>query len=94
MNTGVLIESDWNLKSEWTITVSFVVRVLIESDWNLKFYRLVMFRIISFVLIESDWNLKLFIGQFGIFHHMRINRIRLEFKVFMANYLNTIFSVY
>ena len=32
------------------------------------------------VLIESDWNLKLFIGQFGIFHHMRINRIRLEFK--------------
>ena len=32
----VLIESDWNLKTNTSLVVSSIVSVLIESDWNLK----------------------------------------------------------
>ena len=35
--TGVLIESDWNLKmKQQRVKFTDVARVLIESDWNLK----------------------------------------------------------
>ena len=33
---GVLIESDWNLKSADDMTFLDNIAVLIESDWNLK----------------------------------------------------------
>ena len=36
MMAGVLIESDWNLKTTKGITDSEQALVLIESDWNLK----------------------------------------------------------
>ena len=54
----VLIESDWNLKTEWYPNFSSVPQVLIESDWNLKL--IITGNEYSFliVLIESDWNLK------------------------------------
>ena len=35
-STGVLIESDWNLKLINPCTSVFIACVLIESDWNLK----------------------------------------------------------
>ena len=36
MNTGVLIESDWNLKKYYIYNYIDKKYVLIESDWNLK----------------------------------------------------------
>ena len=58
---------------------------LIESDWNLKF--VVTTRPSkSFVgLIESDWNLKYLITTTTDVLNIRINRIRLEFKVNKKN---------
>ena len=57
------------------------IKVLIESDWNLKIAAAISSAFLFGVLIESDWNLKQ--GSFNIYSNvaMRINRIRLEFKV-------------
>ena len=54
----VLIESDWNLKLEFTFITLLALPVLIESDWNLKIKPLTLRPLYSPVLIESDWNLK------------------------------------
>ncbi len=54
----VLIESDWNLKTEWYPNFSSVPQVLIESDWNLKLIVKYSLFLSLPVLIESDWNLK------------------------------------
>ena len=35
--SGVLIESDWNLKYAAATVFAVVTAVLIEADWNLKF---------------------------------------------------------
>ena len=59
LNTGVLIESYWNLKDkEVKIPVLSLSTVLIESDWNLKLILAALAASARPVLIESDWNLK------------------------------------
>ena len=40
MPVSVLIESDWNLKSDESKSVCAIFWVLIESDWNLKYLSL------------------------------------------------------
>ena len=70
-----------------------LVLVLIESDWNLKDEELKELTQLISVLIESDWNLKVS----GRFRHSpfrnRINRIRLEFKVYRILHLESFFTV-
>ena len=58
-----------------------VVFVLIESDWNLKYYYIDKGTKTNGVLIESDWNLKNHDHNILVLLLLRINRIRLEFKV-------------
>ena len=57
------------------------LNVLIESDWNLKAIAHIQNPEASIVLIESDWNLKQDNKSQSYRHYLRINRIRLEFKV-------------
>ena len=54
---------------------------LIESDWNLKEYELSIIPMLLAGLIESDWNLKGLDACGAACPGLRINRIRLEFKV-------------
>ena len=77
----VLIESDWNLKTNGGKRTTARLLVLIESDWNLKTNGGKRTTARLLVLIESDWNLKLFIFIILIQNSCSINRIRLEFKV-------------
>ena len=58
--TGVLIESDWNLKTLQQQRQRKTLIVLIESDWNLKTRKERIECSMIDVLIESDWNLKSF----------------------------------
>ena len=59
LRQSVLIESDWNLKTNRTIENALALIVLIESDWNLKScYQSEHKQHNLQVLIESDWNLK------------------------------------
>ena len=84
----VLIESDWNLKWICKAPKTFYISVLIESDWNLKDIGCRRRPCLEEVLIESDWNLKS--SQLRRQRHKLtgINRIRLEFKVFIpSNFL-------
>ena len=57
---------------------------LIESDWNLKYFYTYFYNTVANVLIESDWNLKQKEKTLEQKVQERINRIRLEFKVFRA----------
>ena len=77
----VLIESDWNLKQTVNMAIRKKDTVLIESDWNLKLYESNCFCNCEIVLIESDWNLKSELIHVLSTAILRINRIRLEFKV-------------
>ena len=61
-----------------------LVIVLIESDWNLKDMTQLELDSEVYVLIESDWNLKYY-PPYSLQPGMRINRIRLEFKVKEGN---------
>ena len=65
--------------------MSSAVRVLIESDWNLKIIRQIFFGLLMNVLIESDWNLKRLLKDKVEQILIGINRIRLEFKVFIPS---------
>ena len=56
--SGVLIESDWNLKTLDDVAGYLGKSVLIESDWNLKEESPSRSSLHLPVLIESDWNLK------------------------------------
>ena len=58
--------------------------VLIESDWNLKLNLSWYAPETSMVLIESDWNLKKAVQDTISNTLLRINRIRLEFKVYSS----------
>ena len=59
--------------------------VLIESDWNLKGVERYRHSTIYPVLIESDWNLKLIETHSLLHFGLGINRIRLEFKLFLES---------
>ena len=78
----VLIESDWNLKCRGKDAGENASLVLIESDWNLKGTLRRLGHLGTMVLIESDWNLKEPSDQRPPLRKCRINRIRLEFKVY------------
>ena len=58
-----------------------LLQVLIESDWNLKGILRPAAAVSGAVLIESDWNLKSIVLTQSRKVLLRINRIRLEFKV-------------
>ena len=77
----VLIESDWNLKSESRIGSPLESSSINRIRLEFKVCSNITERCCTIqVLIESDWNLKCQHQRGGESAQGRINRIRLEFK--------------
>ena len=58
IDSQVLIETSWNVKSGRKDTIETAVAVLIETSWNVKDYRRNKTYAGTVVLIETSWNVK------------------------------------
>ena len=78
---SVLIETYWNVKTQYYASDSIHPLVLIETYWNVKTESLNSSRTVVRVLIETYWNVKVVAAGKTFTLRFRINRNILECKV-------------
>ena len=75
----VLIETQWNVKTDILFQMDSFKAVLIETQWNVKLNADKIKEIADKVLIETQWNVKSFCYRF-VLPYLRINRNIVECK--------------
>ena len=78
--TGVLIETSWNVKICASKLLQSRIAVLIETSWNVKKTEKTSAKATARVLIETSWNVKVFLDIEDKCQENCINRNIVECK--------------